>query len=1122
MAKSFKNAKTIKLFLDECKEYLTTLDQDLVDLEGGNIDEELMKRIARNVHTLKGSSAMLEFMDISEISHAVEDVMEKLKKKFPDVDKDLVDEIFEKVDQIKEIILAIEGGRHDDGGTAPPAPRPQPPEPPPPPKPEPPKPQPEPEKPVEKPAPEPEPPASAVDESGEQASSGAASRPPRIGRTNLFEIAHDDVLMSLDHCFSIFSDVEAKFVLADESAGDKVFFEKLFESASYLHRSLMCMGEPEVNEILSNMMFLKEAFSKGLIAPGMDLLEAVFQGILHVKAIIETYKSGGARPDLKPFLKSIKKLIARLAEEKDFVDAEVGGEIFDRLNIEKKIAGYFTPFEKQAISKSLVDAKNIFDIKMRFKPTDLGDLISVSEFFKPLADEGAFLAALIIGYGSDEFFAGYGFRLFFATQLALADFERKFSFLKKSGSFEMNEVALSREATRHAPAIAQEAPAAAPEPAESNGEAPAAPAAAAPAAKPRPQQKQQAQSAGSQPGATVRVDTSKLDVLVNLIAELVINHNKMEQEVKGMKQALNTYTDIFDALKFGKKTAGFYERDFSPEELLQQFRAFSADGVGLGDQQLETGSFGQMKEMRVVRENILQLFDMELEKERLLDEMVTRLGGMKGELDGLYQEFQNDSLNIGRVIEELQDETMKLRMLPISGVLSKFPRRVRDIAKKLGKKIEFLIEGEETELDKTLIEELEDPLLHIIRNAVDHGIETTDVRVKSGKKDTGLIHIMAYHEGNSVVIEVVDDGKGIDPEVLRRKCVEKRLISADEALQMDDKEALKLIFIPGFSTAKEVSDLSGRGVGMDVVKNSISKLKGIVDVRSEVGKGTTMRLKLPLTLAIIQAMIVKCSGRKFVIPMDPIESTEQLRAYDVSSVEGREVFKFHDHIIPLIHLRDVFELDGEKDSQSVFPVVVVGLAEKQIGIAVDEVIEKQQVVIKTLGDFLGDVKHLSGATIFGDGSMALILDVAGVIASVPYISKRIERKAGEEERAGRKQILLVDDSLSGRIAQREMLERMGYIVEVASSGMQALTRLGERKFDMIVTDINMPRMDGYEFTQKVRSMPSMRRIPIIMVTSDVKNADRVRAFEMGIDDFLAKPFSEDDLRAAIEKHMRVY
>ncbi|HOY65172.1 MAG TPA: response regulator, partial [bacterium] len=273
----------------------------------------------------------------------------------------------------------------------------------------------------------------------------------------------------------------------------------------------------------------------------------------------------------------------------------------------------------------------------------------------------------------------------------------------------------------------------------------------------------------------------------------------------------------------------------------------------------------------------------------------------------------------------------------------------------------------------------------------------------------------------------------------------------------------------------------------------------------------------------IQAMIVKCAGRKFVIPMDPIESAEQVKSSEVRSVEGREVYKFHDMVIPLMRLRDVFSLGDEEGTRPAqFPVVIMTHGDKKIGLIVDEVIEKQQVVIKSLGEFLGDVKNISGTTIFGDGSMALIIDVPGIVQSIPRLSKRLERASAGADEKSRKHILLVDDSLSGRIAQREMIERMGYTVEVASSGMQALARLAERRYDMIVTDINMPRMDGYEFTQKVRSSPDIHRIPIIMVTSDIKSADRQKAYDVGIDDFLAKPFSEDDLKIAIEKHMRPY
>lgn len=1088
MAKSFKTAKTIKLFLDECKEYLTTFNQDLVELEGGNVDEELIKRMSRNVHTIKGSSAMLEFMNISEIAHAIEDVMEKLKKKFPEVDKTLLDDIFSKVDKIDSLISEIEKGTYDEAKA-------------------------------------PAPPKTdfslepAADGPEDKKAQPKQDKKPLIaskaGRTNLFEIAGPDILPALDRCFSIFNEVEGKFILADENSGNRDFFNKMFESVEYLHRSLVCFGEPEINEILTRLIYLEEAVDKEMITLGFDALELIFKGITNVKAIIQSMTAEGARParpDPGAFVKSAEKMVERMKGEKDFVSADMGVELFDRLNVDRNVVEYFTPFEKRAVSKALLDVKNIFHLKMRFKTGELGDLASMSEFFKPLSEEGSMLAGLIVAREEDKNIAGYDFHLFYGTEFSLEDFEKKYAYLKKTGGIEISGVALQREqsetTTAEPPIVTVVAPA-------DQEQEPAPPAVS----------KTKAAKTAPQPpaAATVRVDTSKLDVLVNLIAELVINHNKMEQEVKGMKQAIIVLADLFETLKLGKKASEFADSALSLDELLQPFHALQPETFLVGDQKLDVGAFSHMKEIRVIRENLVRLFDMELEKSRLIDELAARLGGLKADMDGLYREFLNDGLNIGRAIEELQEETMKLRMLPISGVLSKFPRRVRDIAKELGKKIDFIIEGEETELDKTLIEELEDPLLHIIRNAVDHGIETTDTRQGAGKRETGTIRVTASHEGNSFVVEVTDDGKGIDPDMLRKACVEKRLISADEAAQMDDKEALNLIFIPGFSTAKKVSDLSGRGVGMDVVKNSITKLKGTVDVRSEVGKGAMVRLKLPLTLAIIQAMIVKCAGRKFVIPMDPIESTEQLRSFDVSSIEGREVFKFHDFVIPMIHLRDVYNLRGEeKEAAGGFPVVVVSHSDKTIGIAVDEVIEKQQVVIKSLGDFLGDVKHISGATIFGDGSMALILDIAGIVQSVQYISKRVDRRAGERETTTEKLILLVDDSLSGRIAQREMLERMGYTVAVASSGMQALTKLSERKFDIIVTDVNMPRMDGYEFTQKVRSMGSARRIPIVMVTSDVRNADRQKAFEVGIDDFLAKPFSEDDLRAAIEKHLRTY
>jgi len=1102
MAKSFKTPKTIKLFLDECKEYITNLNQDLVELEGGDTDEELIKRISRNVHTIKGSSAMLEFMDVSEIAHQIEDVMEKLKKKFPAVDKEFLDAIFQKVDVIDGILLKIENGSYEEGSAAPaaaaPAPKaePEPAPPPPPPPPPPPEPKPEPELVAKDAKKQPEPPKKKKQLIA-----------PAVGRTGVLEIAGSDILPSIDRCFALFADVESKFLMADDSSGDAGFIDKMFDSVKQLQRSLVCFGQAEINESLARLLMVKKAAAAGKAELGQRTAELIFKGVIHVKAVLESLTSAERpkAPDPAPFFKSVDVALEKARAEKDYMAKGAASELFDRLNVGKDALKYFTPFEKQCVGTAMIDDRNVFRLKMSFKTHELGDLASMSEFFKPLADDGEFLACIIVAVGMDVTVTGYDFHLFFGTAMSMDEFDRKYAYLKKTG-IKATEIGLSGETAEAAPAPGGG------ESEEKPGEAPARLAGG---------RREKAKKSGSV--ATVRVDTVKLDDLVNLIAELVINHNKLEQEIKQLKQTANAAGDILDALKLGRKSNGLSERNITQDDLLQPFKTLQPDAFDESGARRETGLAGRAKELRIIRESVMELYDMELEKDRMLSELNAKIAALKSEIESLNQEFQTDGLNIGRVIFELQEETMKLRMMPISNVLSKFPRRVRDYARQLDKKIEFIVEGEDTELDKNLIEELEDPLLHIIRNAIDHGIETTAHRQAAGKPDTGIIRVKASHEGNSVVIDIEDDGKGMDGKVLKKKCVEKRLITPEQAAQMDDKEAVNLIFIPGFSSKDQVSDLSGRGVGMDVVKTGISKLKGSVDVNTEPGNGTMIKLKLPLTLAIIQAMIVKCAGRKFVIPMDPIESAEQVKSSEVRSVEGREVYKFHDMVIPLMRLRDVFSLGDEEGTRPAqFPVVIMTHGDKKIGLIVDEVIEKQQVVIKSLGEFLGDVKNISGTTIFGDGSMALIIDVPGIVQSIPRLSKRLERASAGADEKSRKHILLVDDSLSGRIAQREMIERMGYTVEVASSGMQALARLAERRYDMIVTDINMPRMDGYEFTQKVRSSPDIHRIPIIMVTSDIKSADRQKAYDVGIDDFLAKPFSEDDLKIAIEKHMRPY
>ncbi len=333
-----------------------------------------------------------------------------------------------------------------------------------------------------------------------------------------------------------------------------------------------------------------------------------------------------------------------------------------------------------------------------------------------------------------------------------------------------------------------------------------------------------------------------------------------------------------------------------------------------------------------------------------------------------------------RVTTDLQTVVMKVRMVPVGQVFNRFPRMVRDLAKELGKELNLTIEGEETELDRTVIDEIGDPIMHLLRNSLDHGLEHPDDREAKGKPRIGEVGLIARHEGNNVVIMVTDDGKGIDADVIRRKAVEKGMISEDEANSLDDADAVRLIFLPGFSTAEVVTDVSGRGVGMDVVRSKIETLGGHVDVETKIDEGSVFKIKLPLTLAIIQALLVKVQEEMYAIPLGSIDSTINITQEDIKTVRNREVIVLRGQIIPIIRLGDILNVPRvhETDSDDIF-VVVVHIGERKAGIVVDNLIGQQEIVIKTLGKLLAGLKVISGATVLGDGRVAMILDVSALM-----------------------------------------------------------------------------------------------------------------------------------------------
>lgn len=349
-------------------------------------------------------------------------------------------------------------------------------------------------------------------------------------------------------------------------------------------------------------------------------------------------------------------------------------------------------------------------------------------------------------------------------------------------------------------------------------------------------------------------------------------------------------------------------------------------------------------------------------------------GGDNINISEVAQSLSETTYAMARISDDLQDTIMKVRMVPVSSVFSRFPRLVRDLSRKSGKEVDLIMEGEETELDKSVVEVIGDPLVHLIRNSVDHGIEPEDVRIAAGKPVKGKVTLRAFHKGNSVAIEIEDDGKGIDPDKMREVAIRKGVVTPEEAAQLDDREAMELIFAPGFSSAEKITDISGRGVGMDVVRTNIKNLKGSVSTNSEVGKGTRFTLSLPLTLAIIDALMVNVSGQMYAIPLDAVSETTKIEAERLTDVKGRKAVTLRGEVLGIVELSEMLGLPHTEPLPEVLSVVVIHDNERRLGLVVDQLLERQEIVIKPLGAYLGDLKGISGATIMGDGSVILILD----------------------------------------------------------------------------------------------------------------------------------------------------
>lgn len=666
---------------------------------------------------------------------------------------------------------------------------------------------------------------------------------------------------------------------------------------------------------------------------------------------------------------------------------------------------------------------------------------------------------------------------------------------------------------------------------------------------------------------TLRVDIAKLDTGMNLMSEMVTNKIRFDERLKHLTLVVNNLS---------KQSKHLSEMKQSSQNLKI---------IENTEKRLLSRLNDEYQLSRVITEDVAQIFAearSKLNKEQLifsqnLKGILEEVKNEIAEADETSETLVNTMDSLGMLISGLQENLMKIRMLPVSTVFNKFPRMIRELARDRQKEVNLVITGEETELDKNLIEEIGDPIMHIVRNCIDHGLETMQERLAMGKSKAGTLLMNAFYEGNQVVIEISDDGRGIDPAKLRKAAVEKRYLTPEQVASMNDAEIRELIFQAGFSTAKEITDISGRGVGLDVVKSNILRLKGVVDLESKVGIGSSFKIRLPLTLAILQSLMVRCQTETFAIPISYVDKTIMIRQDDIKLSGTTPVINHLGKTVQLFRLSDILELENDTVFNSDrFPVIIVKIGKNLYALQVDELLGRRESVIKNLGTLLANIKHVTGATILGNGRVILILDIPAIITtanrdnfnfamgasgspieidhlkseaisistnsdSLPaQIAAAAIAKPGQpngnqpgtatatatkpvagpqpKDGAGA-YVMVIEDSTTVRKSIVNMLQAGGYRTLEAEHGQQGVELAAKHNVELFTIDIMMPIMDGYETTRTLREMPQYKKTPIIIVSSKDKKVDKVKGLEAGADDYITKPFQKGKLIEIISSRL---
>jgi chemosensory pili system protein ChpA (sensor histidine kinase/response regulator) len=647
-----------------------------------------------------------------------------------------------------------------------------------------------------------------------------------------------------------------------------------------------------------------------------------------------------------------------------------------------------------------------------------------------------------------------------------------------------------------------------------------------------PQARATAKPAAAQ-AKSVRIALARLDRMMNTVGELVINRTRMVGRLAELQKLIETLS--FSKERLHGKIAEFQDKYEYNRIANAQMAGFFAPATGPGrnDRSALWAEFTELEMDRYDDFNILSRSLTEISAD--VNEVLTQLESFVGRVEGDIDEFT-------KLAHHLQDEITAARMVPIETLFSRLTRAVRDAAKSSGKQVELNFSGGETELDNNIIQQISDPLIHLVRNAVAHGIEFAAQRTAMGKAEVGKVSLRAYHRGNHIYIEVEDDGKGIDYERVKQSAIDRGLVSPETADRLTERDLREILFHPGFSTAASKTELAGRGVGLDVVRANLTALNGEVEIQSKAGEGARFTLKVPLTLIISPALFVRCGTAIFALPLTVVEEIRRLRADEIEDVGGKLLTKVRDVVTEVVRLDTYLGLPPLEPVNGYFRMVVANAESRQIGLIVEEVVGKDEIVIKSLGEYLRRVKLFPGTTIAPDGSLILLIDLNRMVGTEPAEHRALHASASAarvfapgaaavakgsipteaiDRIQQEKVIVIADDSISVRKFVGRMLEKAGYRVKLASDGLEAAEMVSQFGCHLVITDLEMPRMTGYELMAQLRQSAATRRIPVLVVTSRAGAKHRDRAMKEGAAAFLTKPVQEEQLIAVVEQLMAV-